>query len=99
MNYQCWAFLAYEKDEPVAAGFLRHIEKQYALLDSLITNPLSAPHLRDQAINAVVGKLILTAKKQGVLKILATSTDEHTLLRSRKFGFVASPHTLIVLDL
>ena len=92
-------FLAFDNELGVAAGFLRLVESDYLILDSLITNPKAYSGSRDMAIDLVVKKLIEKAKEMQKYKIIANSTDANTLLRSKKHGFKEMPHTMIVLDL
>lgn len=84
---------------PIAAGFIRMVEGGFGILDSLITNPQATPQDRDAAIDLVVENLILKAKELKLSALIATTSDNHTLLRSSKHGFVQLPHTAICLDL
>lgn len=88
-----------EKKDAVCAGFLRMVEGGYAMLDSLITNPTQPPEVRDEAIDAVVKRLISAAEDWNITRILANTTDAHTLERSKRHGFTALPNTMIVLEL
>lgn len=84
----------------IAAAFLRKIEGNgTALLDSLITDPRFTAQERDEAIEITIKKLLRLAKHHGITKIIATSTDKHTLMRSKRFGFVELPHQVITLSL
>lgn len=91
--------ITYYETTPVAAGFLRRVEGNYCMLDSLITNKNIPSDYRDMALDYLVPKLINLAKSQGFTKIIAFSQDKHTLIRSLKHGFVHLPHTPIALDL
>lgn len=82
---------------PVVAGFLRKVEGNYAILDSLCTNPLVLPEIRDKSLDTLVKALIKLARKEGIKAITATSIDLNTLERSLKHGFKKQPHTLITL--
>lgn len=92
-------FMAFEGGQAICAGFLRKVEGDFAMLDSLITNPEALNYLRSNAIDAVVRELIKAAKAWGISSLIATSTDAHTLERSKKHGFVAMPDTVIALEL
>lgn len=92
-------FVAYGNREPICAGFLRLVESDYLILDSLITNPHASAQTRNRSIDLVVRELILKAKTLGKLKIIANSVDQNTLERSTKHGFKVMPHTMIALDL
>lgn len=92
-------FIAFERDEPIAAAFLRRVEPNHAQLDGLITNTLSQSALRHEAIDLVVTACIEKAKELKIKQILAFSIDEGTLKRSEKHRFVKLPHTVIALTL
>lgn len=87
-------------DDTIAAAFLRRVEgKGTAMLDGLITDPRFSPSDRDEAIQLTIIKLLRLAKHHGITKIIAFSTDKHTLMRSKRFGFVEQSHQLISLVL
>lgn len=88
-----------DADRPVCAGFLRLMEGNYATLDSLITNPDAAAVIRNEAVDATVECLMWYAKLVELKKIIATSEDNNTLVRSIRHGFVKLPHSLIVCNL
>lgn len=92
-------YMAFVGDLPVAAGFLRQVEGNAAQIDSVITDPKADPKIRNEAIDAIVERLIDFARKDGVKMILSFSIDAHTLERSKKHGFKQLPHTVITLDL
>lgn len=92
-------FIVSNEEQLVCAGFLRMCEGNYALLDSLISNPWQYPEARDKAIDLVVESLINEAKLLKLKKIVAHSKDLNTLVRSKKHGFIPLPHQLISLDL
>ncbi len=92
-------YIVYGNLEPIAAGFLRLVEADYLILDSLITNPNASGKTRNDAIDMVVDALITRAKLLGKLKIIANSIDANTLERSKKHGFRQTLHRMIVLDL
>lgn len=91
-----FGFICFNEHEPICAGFLRKVEGGYMFMDSLITNPIAAPHLRNKAINLVVTELIELAKDLKITKILAYSTDSNTLERSKKYGFRALPENVVI---
>lgn len=92
-------FICFERDEPIAAAFLRKVEPNHAQLDGLITNVLSRGELRHEAIDLVVRAIIEKAKELKIKQLLAFSVDEGTLKRSEKHRFVKLPHTVIALSL
>jgi hypothetical protein len=91
--------LAHDLNDYIAAGFLRHVEKNFGLIDSLISNPDIDGKRRNEAIDAVVSKLILIAKEKGISKLLAMSVDENTLIRSKSHGFIELQYKVISKDL
>lgn len=92
-------YVAYMLHIPIAAGFLRKVEGNFALLDSLITDPVAPANVRDKAIDLVVNDLIGRAKIEKMSKLIAFSVDKNTILRSSKHGFVGLPHSVISLSL
>lgn len=91
-----WGFICFANKEPTCAGFLRMCEGDYAILDSLITNPLAPSIHRHHCIDFLVEHLIKIAKMIGIKQIVAFSVDESTLERSKKHGFYQSGYTVIV---
>lgn len=87
------------EDNPICAGFLRYVEGNFAMLDSLVTNPKMKSFTRNVAIDAVVKELISIAKRHGIKKILAFSVDEGILKRSIGHGFIKTSHEVIALKL
>lgn len=57
---------------PVAAGFLRKAEGNYAFVDGFVTNPTMDPGIRLKALDLLVKRLKRRAKGR---KILAFTTD------------------------
>lgn len=92
-------YIAFERDEPIAAGFIRKVEPHFAQLDGLITNPMALSADRHAAIDLVVSEIIKKSKELKIRQLLAVSVDEGTLERSKKHGFQKLPHTVIALDL
>lgn len=92
-------YVAYSDETPVAMAFLRIVEGGHAQLDGLVSNPLATGKKRHLGIDCIITKLIQVARGYGIKSILALSTDESTILRSRSHGFVKLPHTLIAVDI
>lgn len=92
-------FIALEDESAIAAGFLRQVEGDYLIVDSLISNPSQAPEARNAAIDLIVLELIKMAKFMGISKIFANSTDINTLERAKKHGFKLLPNVMMSLDL
>ena len=91
-----FGYICFNNHEAICAGFLRKVEGGYMFMDSLITNPIAEPELRNKAIDLVVTELIESAKDLQVTKILAYSTDINTLERSKKHGFRAYPENVVI---
>ena len=91
-------YVASERGEPIAMGFLRRVEGGYAQLDGLITNPEAPGDMRSYAIDTVVAQLLETARQLEIKAVMATSIDKNTLERSKKFGFIKQDMTVIIVD-
>lgn len=89
-------YMTCERGQPIACAFIRHVEGTMCMLDGLATNPDAPSDMRDTAIDMVVEKILKEAKALGYKGIMATSSDEHTLIRGKKFGFQPIPHALVV---
>lgn len=92
-------FVVFDENEAICMAFLRKIEGNVAFLDNLTTNPLISSSVRNKCIDFLVTKIIEEAVNLGFKGLLAYSTDESTLIRSKKHGFLPMPHTLISLNL
>lgn len=93
-------FIAFEGSVPIAAGFLRKIEGNYGMIDSLVTNAQSSSELRHEAIDLIVRHLIKSAKHLKMNSILSFSKDKSTLVRSISHGFMLSDkHVMLSLNL
>lgn len=84
---------------PVAAGFMRKCEGKLLIWDGLITNPDINADLRNEALDLISTALIDDAKALNAKGIIAWSSDEMTLLRSKRHGFNATDDQLIFLSL
>lgn len=89
-------FVAVEEDTAVAMGFLRRVEGGFAQLDGLVSNPSSPGEYRHWGIDAVVEKIIITAKQQELKALISFSSDKSTLARSIKHGFVEASDTKLI---
>lgn len=92
-------FIALDSNEGIAAAFLRRVEGSFGLLDGLITNPTADGKLRHEAIDLIVTEIIKLCRILEIKRLLAHSVDVGTLERSKKFGFISLPDTLIALKL
>lgn len=83
----------------IAFAALTILDGFKGILEALCTNPSSSPTQRDQAIDALVSKILLESRKLGLDGLIAWTKDKNTLVRSKKFGFVEVPEQLIALNL
>ena len=98
-NLPTHGWVSFEHETPVAMGFLRCIEGDMAMIDSLITNPEINPKSRNMHLTKLNQKLIKVAKHHKLKALIAATIDYHTLIRALELGFVQQSHTLISLDL
>lgn len=92
-------YVAYNHTEPVAMGFLRRVEGDVGMIDSLITNPYSAKVDRNVAMDAIFNQLIETAKEFGLKSLIGYSQDDNTLTRARRYGFSEQPYAVMSANL
>lgn len=83
---------------PVAIGFLRRCEGHVGMLDSMITNPEIPASIRDEALDLLIIRLVASAKRRKLFKIMGYSQDENTLLRAQKHGFHVVSQSLVALS-
>lgn len=76
----------------VAVAGLRHVEGNVVIMDSFITNPWVSASTRNKAADQLFEHVIAFA---GDKRILGFTTDNNTLERAIKHGFVPSPYTLL----
>jgi hypothetical protein len=91
--------LVCHSDRPVAAGFIRKCEGNFAIFDSMVTNPQVHGSIRDESMDALFEGLIALAKDLNISKIIGFTIDENTLVRSQKFGFERTPYALMSIDM
>jgi hypothetical protein len=92
-------FIAYSNTEYqyVAAGFLRMVEGGFGQLDTFVTNPSIAPHIRNEAIILITDKLIETAKSLKLTGIYAFTADKSIISRAEATGFRVKNQSVITL--
>lgn len=89
-----------DRNQPVAAGFLRKLEGGFAQIDTLVSNSECEASERHEAIDLLVNSLISTGKQLGLLGLLAITKDLSILKRAEAIGFSKlEQHTLIALPL
>lgn len=82
---------------PIAIGFLRRCEGNVGMIDSMITNPAIPAKLRNEALDLLIIRLVSSAKRRKIFKIMGYSQDENTLLRAQRHGFHLVSQSLIAL--
>lgn len=92
-------YIATEDGNVVAIGFLRHVEGNMALLDTLVTNAECSSKMRHLGISAVVDALISMAKQLELRYFMAFTVDDGIIKRAFDLGFVITNQRLIVLNL
>lgn len=88
-----------DSGNPIAIGFLRHIEGNGAFLDSFITNPREGAVIRDKALDFLTDKLIEEAKDMGWRFLMAYTVEERIIERAIKHGLNKMTHTLLSMKL
>lgn len=92
-------YVVYLGKTPIASGFLRRVEGNVALIDTLVSNGHFGSRIRHQAISLVVDTLLNEAKRLKLDGILAHTKDAGVLSRAQALGFHIVPETLIGLAL
>lgn len=90
--------MVFDNDKQVACGFLRNAEG-IGMIDSVVSNPDMPSKARDEALNTIFLRLLAIAKMKDFRTVFGTSQDDHTILRSEKFGFKKSAHVVMALSL
>lgn len=94
-------FVAINRGTPVGACFLRRVEPDIGMIDGLITNPFVAPEIRNEANDALTREIVELCKTKnlGIVKLIAWSNDEHTLVRASKYAARPMVTTMLMLDI
>jgi hypothetical protein len=85
-----------DDERPVGMVFLRMVEGNLALIDSLINDPSQSSHRRHQINDRLFLQCIKIAKEFSFNGLLGMSLDDGTLKRAYNHGFIASPQTFAV---
>lgn len=89
-------FIAWDENDPLAAGFIRRVEKcDFGILDGLISNPDCQGMRTNQALDLLVKKISEEAEKIGLRRLLAITNNKHVYRRSAWHGFETLPHLAI----
>lgn len=95
-----YGYVTFVNDIPTAMAFLRRVEGGYAQLDGLTSNPMQSSEARHQAIDLVVNRIKYQCKELEIKHLIAFSSDNSTLLRSKSHGFTSmGDHKVIVLSI
>lgn len=92
-------YLCFEDDRPLCAVFLRQAEGGLGIIDGLIADPHLDYEARSVAIDAAVGIMLQDATTLGFTKIVAWSSNERVLQRSKRLHFEVVPDRLMVREL
>lgn len=71
----------------VCVGALRHMEGDYCLMDSVVTNPYVSAATRDKALDIMFEKLITVATESQYKCIMGITTIESMHMRAIAHGF------------
>lgn len=95
-----FGLVAFQDNNLIAAGFLRKVEGNYAMMDSYITDPEAPGMLRHEALDRITAKLITISRANNINALLAFSKDLHTIKRAEDHRFLTLPeHKLQIIRL
>lgn len=92
-------YMAFLGQEPIAAGFLRRLEPNFAHMDTLVSNGRFGSKVRHEGVSKVVDELLRDAKTLKLAGIVGTTSDAGILKRVQELGFKVIPQTLLALKL
>lgn len=85
-----------DNDRPVGSVFMRMVEGDLAIMDSMINDPGQTKQSRHKINDRLFLQCLKMAKEAKLKGLLGMSLDEGTLKRSYSHGFIASPQTFAV---
>jgi hypothetical protein len=88
-------YIAFLGKSPVAAGFLRRVEPNYAQFDTFLSNPYFGSQIRHLAMSLVTEELLRDSKELGLRMVLAITSDDSILSRAKDNGFEIINQTLL----
>lgn len=88
-------YIAILGKQPIAAGFLRRVEPNYAQLDTFVSNPYFGSQIRHVAMTKIVDNLLDEAKDLDLKGIIAFTKDESIVSRAQANGFVVIEQVLL----
>lgn len=83
---------------PIALGFLRRSEGHLGILEWFITNPSIESALRNDALDLLIVRLISSAKRRKLYKIMGHVQDENALMRAKRHGFSEVSQNIVALS-
>lgn len=92
-------FIAFNKNRPVCVAFLRMVEGNLAMIDSVGSNPDIEKDTRDEALDSIVKILLETAKHKKIHTVFSHTKLDCIIKRSEKHGFSVIPQKLIAIKL
>lgn len=92
-------FVVWEGEKRIACAFLRRVEGNFGIYDSMATNPAISGPVRNEALDLLFEKMCNVAKEHSLLALLAHTADKSTIERSLRYGFRQLPGTIIAKDL
>lgn len=92
-------YIALLNKYPIAAGFLRRVEGNYAQIDGLTSSPGYGSLIRNKGIELIVNALIDEGKSLRLHGIIGFTSDGGILARAEGLGFHKVAQTIIALPL
>lgn len=92
-------YIAHEGPIIIAAGFLRMVEGNVGMIDTLVTDKHVFSSMRHEGLNMLVEKLIKDAKHMKLLGIVCNTVDEGVINRAKSLSFNIQPNYLLSLHL
>ena len=80
-------YIAFLGKTPIAAGFLRRVEPNYAQFDTFLSNPFFGSQIRHLALSKIVDALTEDANNLDLAGVLAFTKDESIFKRAKDQGF------------
>ncbi len=80
----------------VAAMGLRFIDEQYALIDSMVTNPHCSSSVRHKALDSLYNHIFKCIDSMGISSLIGFTVHGDALERAKRHGFKVLPHTVLI---
>lgn len=85
-----------DAEKPLGSVFIRMVEGDLGIIDSLINDPGQSCYRRHQINDRLFLQCLKIAKEFKMKGLLGMSLDDGTLKRAYSHGFIASPQTFAV---